>query len=379
MPEENIYPDYNGGSIVNLMSSIQASFGAKSSYKELNDLKGSDIKSRNVVLFVIDGLGYDHVVMKENSFLRKNTKDFMTTVFPSTTAAAIPTFFTGTAPQEHGINGWYMYLKQLDSVILPLPFVTIEGIPLSFIMNPEDLFDQKPVSEKINCKSYMLLPEQFSDSGCTNYFKGKSEVVPFKNMSDLFKRLEEILKKKKRKYIYVYWPGMDSLSHHYGKNSKKVDNHFNQLDREVRNFSKKMKNTTMIITADHGHMVASRQKTIYIRKHKKLVSMLNNTLCGEPRLAYCHVKKGYLKTFEKYVKKNLSHACDIYKSSDVIKSGFFGLGKPNKQLRSRTGDFVLVMKKGYTIIDTKERHELKGNHGGLSREEMLVPLIVMKK
>ena len=51
-------PNYKDGSIVNLMSSIAGSFGLKTKYKPLKDL--ANIKSKNIVLIIIDGLGYNY-------------------------------------------------------------------------------------------------------------------------------------------------------------------------------------------------------------------------------------------------------------------------------------------------------------------------------
>ena len=57
-------PDYHGGSIVNLMRSIERALGATpceaaAAYPELNALPGRLLSgARNIVLLVIDGLGY---------------------------------------------------------------------------------------------------------------------------------------------------------------------------------------------------------------------------------------------------------------------------------------------------------------------------------
>jgi hypothetical protein len=55
------------------------------------------------------------------------------------------------------------------------------------------------------------------------------------------------------------------------------------------------------------------------------------------------------------------------------------LGVPNKKLFDRVGDYILVMKENYILKDVLlGEHENKniGHHGGVSKEEMYVPLIV---
>ena len=56
-----VLPDYDGGSIVNLMSSIASSFGAKTIYPPLRILPLEKFKNkRNVILLIIDGMGYEY-------------------------------------------------------------------------------------------------------------------------------------------------------------------------------------------------------------------------------------------------------------------------------------------------------------------------------
>jgi hypothetical protein len=55
--------------------------------------------------------------------------------------------------------------------------------------------------------------------------------------------------------------------------------------------------------------------------------------------------------------------------------------RPEPRLFDRIGDYVLIMKENYIIKDfvlgeTEKFHI--GNHGGVSKEEMLVPLIVIE-
>ena len=59
-------PDYQQGSIVNLMSSIVTALGGESVlYPPLPEAEKANLgDDRNVVLFVIDGLGYEYLTKK---------------------------------------------------------------------------------------------------------------------------------------------------------------------------------------------------------------------------------------------------------------------------------------------------------------------------
>ena len=88
-----------------------------------------------------------------------------------------------------------------------------------------------------------------------------------------------------------------------------------------------------------------------------------------------------VRQFESYVKSEFNHVCKMYKSDDLIKKNYFGLFKPNEKLKERIGDYVLIMRDDYIMRDYvlgEEQIIPIGNHGGTSREEMFVPLVVIE-
>lgn len=110
---------------------------------------------------------------------------------------------------------------------------------------------------------------------------------------------------------------------------------------------------------------------------------LSLPLCGEGRSVYCYIHPSKVNQFERYVKNSLGRYCWIYKSEYLIKKNFFGLFKPNPKLFDRVGDYILICKDNYIIKDKVSVGEEKkkphiGHHGGASKEEMLVPLVVVK-
>ncbi|PIU09096.1 MAG: hypothetical protein COT31_00635 [Candidatus Moranbacteria bacterium CG08_land_8_20_14_0_20_34_16] len=61
MKNEFYLPNYKDGSIVNLMSSIRKAFGGKSPYQPLKDFNNGEISNKNIVLLIVDGLGYEYL------------------------------------------------------------------------------------------------------------------------------------------------------------------------------------------------------------------------------------------------------------------------------------------------------------------------------
>ena len=382
-------PNYHDGSLVNLMSSIAHGLGGESAYAPLPALPPDEVAaSKNVVLLVLDGLGYEYLLKNgQNTVLTDHLRGSMTSVFPSTTAAAITTFATGLAPQQHAITGWFMHLKELGAVAAILPFRSRYGGPVfsQAGVKPELIFHLKPLSTTLAVASYAVMPKVLVKSDYNQATAGSTRLVPYRNWRDLRQIITKIIHSdSQRKYIYAYWPEFDALSHRHGNASQPVANHFGQLARQLSLFFKMLEqtDTTFIITADHGFVDAGESHTIYLKDHPALLETLTLPLCGEGRVAYCYVRPAKAAQFEAYVSEQLADKCDLWRSEEAIARNYFGLFDPNPRLFDRVGDFILVMKENYVLKDSvlaEVRHKHIGHHGGVSEEEMMVPLIVVKK
>ncbi|MFH1751845.1 MAG: alkaline phosphatase family protein [archaeon] len=381
-------PNYFDGSIVNLMSSIKKAFDGKHSYKELKILPSRELKqSKNIVLIVLDGLGYNYLLKNlKGTIFEKGLKGNMTSVFPPTTATAIPTFLTGLAPQQHAITGWHGYLKELGVVAKTFGFnARVGGKPFTSIgIKVKDIFECKGFSEGLKASSYLIQHKLVAKSDFSKAMAGKSKLLGFSSLKGFSNQIIKTVKShNKRKFIYAYWHEFDSIAHKKGVNNKQAEQHFKELSVEIEKLVKRLKNsnTTIIVTADHGFIDSSKEELIKLKDHSELSDCLTLPLCGDSRVIYCFVRAGKAKQFEEYVRTRMKKYCFLFKSRDLIVKGFFGLFKPNPKLFDRVGDYTLIMKDNYVLKDsitgTKKKFK-KGRHSGVSKEEMVVPLVVFK-
>ena len=367
------------------MSSILNSFGCESSYPELSILKSKElIPKKNVILLVVDGLGYQFLKNEyPDSLLQGGMRGQMTSVFPSTTATAITTFLTGTAPQQHGVTGWNILLKELGVIATILPFTSRMGVPLSSPHNVGKLIFKYPsVFEQIKSQSYYILPKKLASSVYTMAHAGPSKRVPVNGLGDLFQSIVKCSKENTRKkYIYAYWNQYDHISHMNGYNSLAAKQHVDQIRGYMQNTIQQLKDTSSIlmVTADHGFTNTSKEHTIELKDHPELVACLSLPLCGESRATYCYVKSGKREAFEAYIAKNLSQYMEVHRSEELFQKGLFGRGTPAEAMLDRIGDYILLMKENYILKDfllSEEEHFYDGRHGGCSENEMFVPLLV---
>ncbi|MBN2621376.1 alkaline phosphatase family protein [candidate division WOR-3 bacterium] len=385
---ENIMPDYEGGSIVNLMSSILSAFDSDPEYENLRALASEEIgESKNVVLLIIDGLGHEYLQSYgKDTIFAEHQKDTITSVFPATTATAVTTFATGVAPQQHGVTGWFMYLKELGVVSTILPFAPrFGGVSFGQLgINPRKILNQTTVFERIKAHSYHVAPKDISDSDYTRTMSAGSQSVPYANLQGLFSSIEETIRSNdEQKYIYAYWPLLDTLCHKNGTGSPEAQKHLKELNTHVQAFLERIKGTgsLVIITADHGLMNTDSNHTIKVQQHHDLMRMLTLPVCGEPRVGYCYVHPSCVEEFESYVVENLDEMCNVKRGEDLINEDYFGRFEPHPMLFERIGDYVMIMKGKYVIRDFvigEHTYYFAGNHGGMSPEEMLVPLITIK-
>ncbi|MBW8458602.1 MAG: alkaline phosphatase family protein [Thiobacillus sp.] len=377
-------PDYRGGGIVNLMSSIATALGGSSPYPPLAALPPQALAdARHLVLLVVDGLGHDYLLGRDGA-LRRHLRGQMTSVFPSTTASAIPTFLTGLAPQQHGLTGWHMYFREIGAVVAPLPFRVRTGRhPLREAgVTPAELFRLTPLVDRLSRPCHVVSPKHIIHSDFNVAFSGRAKRHGYDTLEEMFAQITGILRSTgPRSYAHAYWPQLDSLAHEHGIRSEPVAEAFAALDAGFARLVEVARdnNSLVIVTADHGFIDTSAEETIDLDDHPQLRETLLLPLCGESRAAYAYVRAGREAQFENQVRERLGDRIRLFRSEDVVRQGWLGPGEAHPALADRLGDYVLIPR-GRTILrdwlQGEERHTHIGVHGGLSAAEMIVPLVV---
>jgi len=379
-------PNYAGGSIVNLMSSIAAALGCTPGlYPPLEVLPPERLHdSRSIVLVVIEGLGYRYLTEQGlGSSLQRHLVARITSVFPPTTATAIPAFFTGVAPQQHGLTGWFTYFKELAGILAVLPLRPRGGVgPIA--LDPLALSGVAPVFERLSAACQLVMPDWIAGSGFNRAYTGATQVRSYRTLEQFFECLEAALERGPgRNYVYAYWPELDTLAHQHGVASPEVREHFRALDQAFAGFLQRAAGAhcTLLVTADHGFIDTDPQHLILLDEHPDLAETLVLPLSGEPRTAYCYVHPQAVERFEGYVRRHLGHAARLLDSRELLAQGWFGNGLPHPRLVERIGDYTLVMRGRYVIRDWilgERPYEHVGVHGGSSADEMYVPLICLE-
>lgn len=380
-------PDYQGGSIVNLMSSIVAARGGNSAYLPLHLLPPAEITGvTHLVLLVIDGLGADYLALHSpHGLLSRHLRGAITTVFPTTTAAAIPSFLTGEAPQQHGLTGWFTWLRELGCVMTVLPGQPRYGggSYRGAGIDPARLYGLTPIFQRLRTPSVVVSPAYIAASDFNQSLTAGASTIPFDGLAAMFRATAaELRRSVEPRYFYLYWPKLDTLGHHQGIESPATLRHLAEIEQALTDFLIQAAgtDTLVLVTADHGQIDTTPADRIDLSDHPELAQCLALPLCGEPRAAFCYLRPGRVETFIDYCRTQFAGRMEVIPSQDLIDRGLFGLGTPNPRLAERVGDLTLLML-GNNVINERLPSETPrvqvGAHGGLSRTEMLVPLCLL--
>lgn len=385
---EAVLPDYDGGSIVNLMASIRTGLGGEAGrYAALKHLPDSRVEgARQIALVVIDGLGFDFLRQHADKAptLSQYLHGSMTSVFPSTTAAAIGTFLTGVAPVEHGLTGWHMYLPELGAVLAVLPGFARGGTSLySERVDVRALLGTVPFSELVPVTCDMVAPRSIAGSPFNLAHQGRSNLHVYDSLTELFELTAHALHGPGRRFTYSYWPDLDSAGHRFGMGSEQTLQLVRDLDTAFANFLESIAGTEtlVVLTADHGHINSDAERTFVLNDFPAINQHLALPLCGEPRAAYAYVHAHQTDAFEEAMASQLGGHVTIQRSEDVLSQGWFGPGEPHSGLKHRVGDYVLLPQHDRMVRDwlpVERPFPLQSSHGGLSPAEMMVPLVLME-
>jgi len=406
---EFIYPYYEKYCFSNIPDTVLSLFNIKTKRPILpRELYKNVGKFKKIILLLIDGFGYEQWIKyyKDYEFFDRITKKGslspLTSIFPSTTAAAITTVNTGLTPQEHALPEWYIYFKEVDMILASLPFKPLdEKFQDKFSKmkaNSRILFKGKTIYQKLKkegIKSFSFCDGTYAKSDYSNMiFKGSS-VIPFINSSDMVVKLRKSVEKESGPaYFFAYFGDLDSMEHEYGPHTEEYYAELSTLSHLLKKellekIDKKTANETLIIiTADHGQLNILPKKTTYLNKYTKVVKNFDRSKKGNlilptggPRDIFLHIKPNKVdETFE-YLSKKLRKKAKIMKISDAVEMGMFGIGKPRKEFYDRVGNLLILPNKNGTIwYEHVKGKKVKflGHHGGLTKEEMLIPFAIAK-
>lgn len=400
---ENIHPGYFGLSILNFPATLSNWLGAPKlphpalQIPELSTLmQGMD----QVIVVLIDALSISRFktwmtssASLERSVLSKGLLLPITSVVPSTTTAALTTLWTGRSPSEHGILGYELFLREYGIVTnmithSPAAFDGQPGMLYQAGFNPEKALPVPSLGAHLSqggTEIFALLSKAIQYSGLSRMHYPEVDLYGYSTVSDLWHIARQLvhLPLSKKRLIWIYYGAVDTLSHQYGPDSEQARTEFisfmqSMHDILIKDLTYEMrKRSILLLLSDHGQITTPDNPHLDLSNHPSLTNRLHIQPTGEHRFSYLYPRPGQSEAIAEYIEKTWPRAFRILRSIFALENGLFGPGVPTEESYHRVGDQIVISQGNNYLWWGSKPNTLRGKHGGLSFDEMIVPLYVL--
>jgi Type I phosphodiesterase / nucleotide pyrophosphatase len=347
-----------------------------------------------VAFVYLDGFGWSFLERQgDHPLLRRARSEGLvaqlTSQFPSTTTAHVATIHSGLPVAEHGLYEWHLLEPRLNRLITPLVFSFAgDGVreTLAGVLAPEDVYPDESEHARraaAGIRSGVALNATIAGSSTSRVLLRGADVLPFTSPEEGLAAAAAWLARADPGDVLVYLEGVDSLMHLAGPDDPAVDVAF----REVLDAIERTPfppGTIVLLTADHGMAPVHPVRTVYVnRAWPELAGHLALGADGKPlapagscRDLFLHVRPGHVETVRDGLAERLEGLADVVAVDTLVADGVFA--EPSPRLRARLADVVVLPRYGEAVYWYErgrfEQH-LHGQHGGLSPQEMEIPLL----
>jgi hypothetical protein len=352
---ELVAPDYGGASVAGL---VPALLGTGPAGWLPPTLDGAEA----VVLLVLDGMGWRALEEHRPPVLSSLEGGPITTVVPSTTAAALTSIATGTAPARHGIVGYRMVVG--GQVLDVLRWRVRDGRPPA----PESVgwtpaFQGRPVP--------VVTRGEFARTGFTEVHMHGARFVGWRTTATLVEQVRRLVAGGER-LVYAYYDGVDKVAHEYGLEDGFFPAEVRATDRLVGDLLGVLPaSVALVVTSDHGQ-VQFREWVELGPLHPMVASY-----AGDARFRYLHARPGKAADLARAAEDLCGERAWVFSRDRLVDERWLGPEPPSGPVLSRLGDVTLAARGSVAFVDPTHMQEtrLVAGHGSLTAEEMLVPLL----
>lgn len=398
---EEVRPAYGGRSFADIPATVvRLLTGEGGPGIEQSALGELDRRWQKIVLVVVDGFGWSAAERHaDHPFLKRVAADGvlakLTSQFPSTTSAHMTTLHTGVPVGESGIYEWFQYEPALDRLIAPLLFSYAGDAERETLraseLDPTALYPQTTIYERlaaVGVGSHAVQHEAIAHTTFSRAMLRGAAVWPFTS-GDGWGGEAFAACAAGPGYVVIYPDDVDATGHEHGPDS---DQHAAAAGRVLDGLMclagrlPADGETLLLITADHGQVRVHPATTVYINERiPELAQHLRRGGDGRPlapagsaRDLFLHVLPGHLDDVEWLLEDLLGETAEVRPTGGLVDEGVFGAAGP--RLRERIGDVVVLPKPGESVWWREPGRfdmHFRGHHGGLSPDEMLIPLAAL--
>ena len=320
--------------------------------------------------------------MSPRGYFNSNKADCVTSVYPSTTTAALTTYYAGRPPYETGWIAWSQYFKEYGRAMDMLKHTESylgDSYPkanldvFAEVVNYETIFEKiEKASPRI--KAYEIEPT-YADKRAKRSIRADS-------IEEIVDSIEMLCKNPDEKFVFAYCDCPDGLLHKYGASSDEAKEFILDAENKIQELEQKLSDDTIIIiSADHGHKDIEKAYTLL--DYPEIQECLIMPPSLESRVVTFWVKENMRKEFEERFNKVFKDEFWLMTREEFLEKHFLGYGKKHPKIEEFVGNYIALSTAGSIIrLETflaEGKKVKKSTHCGLSKDEMEVPVIILKK
>ena len=361
-------PDYAGRGLLNLVAEIEARLTGTAQSEGLTPNLASAIPdAASIVLVLFDGLGDLQLSHHRAEQFRQARVGTLEAPFPTTTTVSMSTIATGTGPSTHGVIAHLAWIPELGRVVNTLKWVDLSGAAVDYptgrLLPAPNLWERLTAGGK---RVVTVQPAGFATTPLTAALYRGAEFVGAETPDEFVNKTVEAAAAE-RTLVFTYVPPVDFAAHVFGLDSPEYSEAMATAAGIWSGIADRLPaHAVMIGSADHGVPAIAETGKILVRN--KLYTPLD--FWGDPRAV---MVRGSQRLIGRLAAET---------GAEVVEPDRFvpwlGPGPRHKDLDRRLPDAVLLAPEGKVILPPGFDKRLVGYHGGLSREEVAVPLLVAR-
>jgi hypothetical protein len=322
-------------------------------------------------LLALDGLGWRQLQDRSRTapVLAGLEGGPISSVAPTTTAAALTSLTLGVPPAVHGIVGYKFAVAGPSGteVLNVLRWTTRSGDARAFVpprqAQPRPAFQGRRVP--------VVSRSDFSGSGFSEAHQQGARELSWAVPSSLPLLVGDLLAQGEA-FVYAYYEGMDKIAHASGLGDL-YDAELGFVDRLVADVIAVLpRGAGLAVTSDHGQVdVGARARPLAPEVAERTV-----LISGEARFRWLHSRPDEGTDLLERTRARYAGSAWVASRAEVVAAGLLG-GPLEEEFLSRLGDVALVPLGDDAYLDPTDSGDarLVCRHGGLTVDEMLVPLL----
>ena len=342
----------------------------------------------HVVFVMVDGLGLNVIDAEHGAdFLGAHVAAELMTVYPSTTPTVLTSYATGLWPSRHGVPNWDLYLEEIDAVATIIHYVrrSDEADLGSLGVTPDQAYPEPSMVPGMAWPSFGVVPEEIGATPYSSYCRGHTPHYGYKGLEDaagaVLKRLGEA---EGSTFTQVYVPHVDAASHEYGIDHDTTKQAISGVDGWLAQLYRLLPpDVAVVVSADHGLLNTPDEDVHEIEPDDDLAEHLVREPWGTGRTTMFQVREDRTAEFEADFRRRLGGDFYLLETGEALDMGLMGPGPASQTTRRRIGSHLSISR-GTPVIDYKypreeqDEHKSVASHGGLTPDEMRVPLVVAR-